>query len=304
MPSVYERSTILVPNLCTKEAPYWSPDNSHLNFMSSYVNSFAKNNFQRGWHGGVGIFFQNYLPVILPKFCWKKYFILFYIEVRLGILFQHFLLERHTTAEGKEIGDFLKSLDLSQLISDPTDFELHMNPSCIDLQRRNWKYFSAMRLVKFWNFPAKSRPCIARGRWTNRWGGGGFWRGAVIPPPPRGAATVSIWDFRSYRCLEIAFLPSFKVAKCAFQCISGLYMACWKNPTTPWFFLQIPIYSKGCARTWRDKWATLLNSGTRASLGSYSHHQIIHYKVKLRFPPPPPFERKCWAFSCSGCSFH
>ena len=40
----------------------------------------------------------------------------------------------------------------------------------------------------------------------------------------------------------------------------------------------------------------ILDSGTRASLDSYCHRQIIHCKVNFRIPPPPPFERKIWHF--------
>ena len=38
----------------------------------------------------------------------------------------------------------------------------------------------------------------------------------------------------------------------------------------------------------------ILDSGTRSSLDSYCHHQIIHCKVNFRIPPPLPFERKIW----------
>ena len=31
-------------------------------------------------------------------------------------------------------------------------------------------------------------------------------------------------------------------------------------------------------------------------LDSYCHHQIIHCKVNIRIPPPPPFETKVWHF--------
>ena len=41
----------------------------------------------------------------------------------------------------------------------------------------------------------------------------------------------------------------------------------------------------------------ILNSGTRASLDPYCHHQIIYCKVNFRIPPPPPFERKIWHFN-------
>ena len=38
----------------------------------------------------------------------------------------------------------------------------------------------------------------------------------------------------------------------------------------------------------------VLDSGTRSSLDSYCHHQIIHCKVNFRIPPPLPFVRKIW----------
>ena len=41
----------------------------------------------------------------------------------------------------------------------------------------------------------------------------------------------------------------------------------------------------------------ILDSGTRASLDSYCHHQIVHCKVNFRIPPPLPFERKIWHFN-------
>ena len=39
-----------------------------------------------------------------------------------------------TTPEGQHIGDLSLSLNLSQIISEPTNFTLHKNPTCIDLQ--------------------------------------------------------------------------------------------------------------------------------------------------------------------------
>ena len=36
----------------------------------------------------------------------------------------------------------------------------------------------------------------------------------------------------------------------------------------------------------------ILDSGTRASLDSNCHHQIIFCKVNFKIPPPLPFERK------------
>ena len=41
----------------------------------------------------------------------------------------------------------------------------------------------------------------------------------------------------------------------------------------------------------------ILNCGTRASLDSYCHHQIVHCEVNFRIPPPLSFERKIWHFN-------
>ena len=40
----------------------------------------------------------------------------------------------------------------------------------------------------------------------------------------------------------------------------------------------------------------ILDSGTRASLDSHCHHQIIYGKVNFKIPPPPPSERKIWHY--------
>ena len=40
----------------------------------------------------------------------------------------------------------------------------------------------------------------------------------------------------------------------------------------------------------------VLDCGTRSSLDSLCHHQLIHCKVNFRIPPPPPFERKIWHY--------
>ena len=86
-----------------------------------------------------------------------------------------------TTAEGREIENLICSLGLSQLISEPTNFEPNKNPSCIDL---------------------------------------------VMTDQPN----------------------------------------------------------------------LVLDSGTRASLDSFCHHQITYCKVNVNIPPPPPFERKIWHY--------
>ena len=44
----------------------------------------------------------------------------------------------------------------------------------------------------------------------------------------------------------------------------------------------------------------ILASGTRASLDSYCHHQIIHCRVNFRIPSPR-FERKNWHFIEDAC---
>ena len=41
----------------------------------------------------------------------------------------------------------------------------------------------------------------------------------------------------------------------------------------------------------------ILNSGTRPSLDSKCHHQIIHSKINFKIPPPPPTERKMWHYN-------
>ena len=40
----------------------------------------------------------------------------------------------------------------------------------------------------------------------------------------------------------------------------------------------------------------VLDSGTRATLDSFCHHQITYCKVNFNIPPPPPFERKNWHY--------
>ena len=41
----------------------------------------------------------------------------------------------------------------------------------------------------------------------------------------------------------------------------------------------------------------ILDCGTRASLDTYCHHQIIYCRVHLKIPPPPPFKRIIWHFN-------
>ena len=41
----------------------------------------------------------------------------------------------------------------------------------------------------------------------------------------------------------------------------------------------------------------ILDSGTRPSLDSKCHHQIIYGKINFKIPPPPPSERKIWHYN-------
>ena len=41
----------------------------------------------------------------------------------------------------------------------------------------------------------------------------------------------------------------------------------------------------------------ILDSGTRASLDPYCHHQIIYCKVNFTIPPSPPLDRRIWHFN-------
>ena len=40
----------------------------------------------------------------------------------------------------------------------------------------------------------------------------------------------------------------------------------------------------------------VLDSGTRASLDSFCHHQITYCTVNFNIPPTPPFERRIWHY--------
>ena len=40
----------------------------------------------------------------------------------------------------------------------------------------------------------------------------------------------------------------------------------------------------------------VLDSGTRASLDPFCHHQITYCKVNFNIPSPPPFERNIWHY--------
>ena len=46
----------------------------------------------------------------------------------------------------------------------------------------------------------------------------------------------------------------------------------------------------------------ILDCGTRVSLDTYCHHQIIYCKVNFKIPPPPPFEGKIWHFNRANTS--
>ena len=40
----------------------------------------------------------------------------------------------------------------------------------------------------------------------------------------------------------------------------------------------------------------MLESGTRASLDSFCHHQITYCRFNFKIPPPPPYKRKVWIY--------
>ena len=140
--------------------------------------------------------FIEVLPlIILPPSSWTSCQILptYTPKLKTKIHIHHFFTgnfnghsqfwwsEDDTTAEGREIENILSSLSLSQLISEPTNFEPNKNPSCIDL---------------------------------------------VIADQPN----------------------------------------------------------------------LVRDSGTRASLDSFCHHQITYCKVNFNIPAPPPFEGKIWHY--------
>ena len=45
-----------------------------------------------------------------------------------------------------------------------------------------------------------------------------------------------------------------------------------------------------------------LDSGTRASLDSFYHHQITYCKINFNLPPPPHFERTIWHYHRTNIS--
>ena len=69
------------------------------------------------------------IPLLSPKYSCQTLQI--YIPKLKTKIHTRFLLA--TTSEGREIENLINSLNLSQLISDPTNFEPNKNPSCIDL---------------------------------------------------------------------------------------------------------------------------------------------------------------------------
>ena len=82
--------------------------------------------------GGVGLFYKNSLPVVIRNDLSFDESIV--VEMKFGrkkIFFT--VLDGDITTEGSEIEFLLSSLGLSQVISEPTNFEPNKNPSCIDL---------------------------------------------------------------------------------------------------------------------------------------------------------------------------
>ena len=166
----------------------------------------SANNPTNSRHNGVGLFYKTSLPVIVLNdlsfnesivlelnFGRKKLFFTENLHSRIktenplamfftGDFNAHSQFWGHTTDEGTNIEELFTNLGLSQLISEPTHFEAHRNPLCIDL---------------------------------------------LVTDQPN----------------------------------------------------------------------IILDSGTRASLDSYCHHQIIYCKVNFKILPPLPFERKIWHYN-------
>ena len=44
----------------------------------------------------------------------------------------------------------------------------------------------------------------------------------------------------------------------------------------------------------------VIESGVRSSLDPLCHHQITHCRFNYKVPPPPPFERKIWAYDSAN----
>ena len=142
------------------------PDIRHNDY--TFVHSKNPTNTR---HGGVGLFFKNSLPIkirndlsfdesiviqryieVLPLVIpllssrYSCQILQIYIpkskkKIRTLPFFtgdinghsQFWWPDGDTTSEGREIENLISSLNLSQLISEPTNFEPNKNPSCIDL---------------------------------------------------------------------------------------------------------------------------------------------------------------------------
>ena len=88
-------------------------------------------------HGGVGLFYKNFLPIPLPRNLHTKIkaenpFATFFTG-DFNAHSQLWWTDGDTTPEGTGIENLLTSLGLYQVISEPTNFEPNKNPLCIDL---------------------------------------------------------------------------------------------------------------------------------------------------------------------------
>ena len=111
--------------------------------LNDYILLCIPNIQQTTRHGGVGLFYKNSLPIktrndlsfeesIVVELNFGRKKILFTVLYR-SPTFNHTTPDGDTTVEGREIENLISSLNLSQLIFEPTNFEPNKNPSCIDL---------------------------------------------------------------------------------------------------------------------------------------------------------------------------
>ena len=77
------------------------------------------------------MYFCQTLQIYIPKSKTKIHTRPFLLVILM--VTQFWWPDSDTTSEGREIENLINSLNLSQLISEPTNFEPNKNPSCIDV---------------------------------------------------------------------------------------------------------------------------------------------------------------------------
>ena len=138
-----------------------------------------------------------------------------------------------TSPEGTEIENLLTRLGLTQVITEPTNFEPNKNPSCIDLVITDQPNPSCIDLV-------------------------------ITDQPNPSCIDLVITDQPNPSCIDLVITDQ-------------------PNPSC----IDLVI---------TDQPNLILDSGTRPSLDSFCHHQIIYCKANIYLPPPPPYEREIWHY--------